>query len=117
MAANCKNLVGKHLHTGANQTKVEEKNNAKMVQFLSSFEELFLWRLEASPGPWVPTSVVDPDPPGSAFVWLSWIRIRFWECGSGSRSMEIGQNLQINLVFCLSKRLCTLAGMFFDLTP
>ncbi len=41
-----------------------------------------------------------------------WIRIRigsavldpnpYWECGSGSRSMEIDQNLQVNLVswFC-----------------
>ncbi len=28
-----------------------------------------------------------------------------WECGSGSRSMEISQILQINLGFCLSKRL------------
>jgi hypothetical protein len=31
--------------------KWREKNNVKMVHFLSSFEELSLWRLEASPGP------------------------------------------------------------------
>jgi hypothetical protein len=44
-----------------------------------------------------------------------WIRIRihlavldpdsYWECGSGSRSMKYDQNLLINLVSCLSKRL------------
>jgi hypothetical protein len=39
-------------------------------------------------------AVLDPDPD------------RYWECGSGSRSMEIGQNLQ-NLVLCLSKCCCT----------
>jgi hypothetical protein len=27
----------------------------------------------------------------------------YWECGSGSRSKEIDQNLQINLIFSLSK--------------
>ncbi len=47
--------------------------------------------------------VLDPDP--------------YWECGSGS--MEIDQNLQINLVFCLSKRLLCLhfICMFIDLLP
>jgi hypothetical protein len=47
----------------------------------------------------------------------TWIRIHlavlntdpdpYWECGSGSgsSSMKTDQNLQINLVFCLSKRL------------
>ncbi len=35
-------------------------------------------------------AVLDPDP--------------YWECRSGSRSMEIDQNKQINLVSCLSKR-------------
>ncbi len=34
--------------------------------------------------------VLDPDP--------------YRECGSGSMSMEIDQNLQINLVSCFSKR-------------
>jgi hypothetical protein len=28
----------------------------------------------------------------------------YWECGSGSRSMEIDQNFQIDLLYCLSKR-------------
>jgi hypothetical protein len=27
----------------------------------------------------------------------------YWECGSGSRSKEMGQNYQINLIFSLSK--------------
>jgi hypothetical protein len=40
-------------------------------------------------------AALDPDPDP------------YWECGSGSGygSMEIYQNLQINLVSCLSKRL------------
>ncbi len=36
----------------------------------------------------------------------------YWECGSGSRSMEIDQNEQINLVSCLSYRLFYLRRMF-----
>jgi hypothetical protein len=50
------------------------------------------------------TSVVDPDPNPHSFACL----------GSGSNSMEIDQNLQINLVSCLSKRLLYLRwyGMF-----
>jgi hypothetical protein len=48
-------------------------------------------------------AVMDPDP--------------YWECGSGSWSMEICQNLQINLVFCLSKRLLYLRMYVFDLLP
>ncbi len=43
-------------------------------------------------------SVVDPDPHGSAFIGLSWIRIRIQE-------HEIDPNLLINLVSCLSKSL------------
>ncbi len=31
--------------------------------------------------------------------------------------MEIDQNLQINLVSCLSKGFCTFVSMFFDLLP
>jgi hypothetical protein len=66
----------------------------------------------------IPTSVVDPAGSGS-----TWIRIHFavmdpypdpyWECGSGSgsSSMETDQNLQLNLVFCLSKRLLFLHPM------
>jgi hypothetical protein len=48
-------------------------------------------------------AVLDPDP--------------YWECvpGSGSRSKEIDQNLQINLVFCLSKMLFYLRLYIFDL--
>ncbi len=41
----------------------------------------------------------DPDP--------------YWECGSGSGRMEIDQNLQIKLVFCLSKRLLYLRMYVF----
>jgi hypothetical protein len=50
-------------------------------------------------------AILDPDP--------------YWECGSGSgtRSMEIGQYLQINLVFCLSKRFLYLRWYVFDLLP
>jgi hypothetical protein len=48
-------------------------------------------------------NVVDPDPNP------------YWECGSGSRTMKIYQNLQINLVFCLSKRLLYLRMYVFRL--
>ncbi len=43
----------------------------------------------------------------------------YCECGSGSRSMEIDRNLQIDLVSCLSKQLLYLRRyrMFFDLLP
>ncbi len=54
----------------------------------------------------------------SAFIWLSWHRFRIGNgYGSGSRSMEIDQNLQINLVSCLSKRLCTstFVGIYLEL--
>jgi hypothetical protein len=45
-------------------------------------------------------AVLDPDP--------------YWECGSGSRSMEIDQNLhKKNLVSCLSKRLLYLRCYVF----
>jgi hypothetical protein len=37
----------------------------------------------------------------------------YWEYVSGSRSMEIDQNLQINLVSCLSKRLSYLRRYVF----
>jgi hypothetical protein len=33
-------------------------------------------------------SVVDPDPHGSALIWLSLYPDPYWECGSGSRSIE-----------------------------
>jgi hypothetical protein len=47
-------------------------------------------------------AVLDPDP--------------YWECGPGSRSTEIDQNLQINLVSSLIKKaFCTVLGMFFDI--
>jgi hypothetical protein len=42
---------------------------------------------------------------GSALIWLSWIRIPYWACGSGSRSKKIDQNQQINLISSLSKGL------------
>jgi hypothetical protein len=77
-------------------------------------------------------SVNDEDP--SLFPPVLWIRIRilldphsfdclgsdpYWECRSGSRSSETDQHLQINLVFCPLKRLCTVVvvGMLFDLLP
>ncbi len=41
----------------------------------------------------IDVAVLDPDP--------------YWECESRSRSMEIYQNEQINLISCLSKRLLT----------
>ncbi len=54
--------------------------------------------------------VVEPDPHGTALIWLSWSRIRrYWKCGSGgpgSRSKEINETLLINLIFSLSKRFC-----------
>ncbi len=34
---------------------------------------------------------VEPDPHGSALIWLSWIRVRVGECGSGYRSKKIYQ--------------------------
>jgi hypothetical protein len=43
----------------------------------------------------------NPDPLGSAFIWLSWIRIRILKT-------KIDGNLQINQVFCHSERLWTL---------
>jgi hypothetical protein len=42
------------------------------------------------------SSVVDLDP---KFIWLSWFRIRIGNC-------DFYENLQINLVFCLSKCFC-----------
>ncbi len=36
--------------------------------------------------------VVDPDPHRSALIWLSWIRIRIGDCGSGYRSKKMDQN-------------------------
>ncbi len=54
---------------------------------------------------------------GFILVFWIWIRIHqdphsFGCLGSGSRSMEIYQNLQINLVFCLSERLLSLYVCF-----
>jgi hypothetical protein len=51
----------------------------------------------------------------------TWIRIHstfldpnsYWEWGSGPRNIEIDQNLLINLVFCLSKRLLYLCMYVF----
>ena len=71
------------------------------------------------------THNVDPDPDSGVKKILSflqyfgsaWIRIdlapldpdpepyRYWECGSGSRSKEINQNKQVNLISSLSKKL------------
>jgi hypothetical protein len=45
---------------------------------------------------------------GSALIWLSLIRIR---------SMEIDQNKQTTLFYCLSKRLLYLHMYIFDLLP
>ncbi len=50
-------------------------------------------------------SVVEPDPPGSEFIWLSWIRIGIENADPDPGAWKIDKNLQINLVFCLSKRL------------
>ncbi len=54
---------------------------------------------------------------------FEWIRIHLailnpdpyweWGSGSGSRSMKIGQNFQINLASCLSKRLLYLRSYVF----
>ncbi len=63
----------------------------------------------------VADSVSDPDlhwfgSPGS--------ESEYWECGSGSRSQEINQNLQINLIFNLSKwYLYLYLGIFYDILP
>jgi hypothetical protein len=48
-------------------------------------------------------TVMDPDP--------------YWECGSGSRSMKIDQNLQFNLVPASKKGFCTFVGMLCYLLP
>ncbi len=45
-------------------------------------------------------ALLDPDP--------------YWECGSGSRSKEIGQNLHVHLISSLSKRQ---KDTFYDLFP
>jgi len=54
---------------------------------------------------------------------MLWIRIRidlavldpdpYWECGSGSRSMDIDKDLPIHLVSFLSKRLLYLRRQVF----
>ncbi len=42
----------------------------------------------------------------------------YWECESGSRNMEIVQNLLVNLVFLpFKKGFCIFVGMFYDLFP
>ncbi len=47
-------------------------------------------------------SVVNPDPPGTAFIWMSWIRIRIGNANANPRAWrkKTDKNLQINLVFC-----------------
>jgi hypothetical protein len=44
--------------------------------------------------------ILDPDP--------------YRECRSGSSSMEIDQNFQIDLLYCLSKRYFYFVGMLFE---
>jgi hypothetical protein len=61
-------------------------------------------------------SVLDPDQHGSAFIWLSWIRIRI---GNADPDSGIYHILQIDLVLykSLSKMLCTFVGTFFNILP
>jgi hypothetical protein len=52
---------------------------------------------------------VDPDPPGSAFIWLSWIQIRI---EYAVPDPDPGSGKLTNL-----KGFCAFVGMFFDLSP
>ncbi len=63
-----------------------------VVEYFLLFFLFFLYQCCGSRSAWIRIllTVLDPD--------------LYWECGSRSRSMEIDQNLQINLVSCLSKR-------------
>ncbi len=56
---------------------------------------------------------MDLDRRGSVFILGVLDPDLYWEFGSGSRSVEIDQNEQINLVSCLSKRYLLRYGYVF----
>jgi hypothetical protein len=65
---------------------------------------------------------VDPDPQGSAFFLLQWIRVRFGNANPDldPRDRKLTKVKKYTyLVSCLSKRLLyrTFVGVYFDLFP